>query len=138
MLYTGRKFDKAPGRTKIEITRTRNSPFAPSLQLLDDYKTSAIPWETFESRYMQEMRDLYAQDPTPFHTLIDRAAREDVILTCWEKGDESTVRCHRRSLKDFLVHLAHRRGLEIDGSLMRRSDSPGGPAPRSPAASPPP
>src|SRR5688500_3142083 len=117
MLFTGRKFDKAlPGRTKVEVTRTRSSPFSPSRQLLDDYKSTHMPWETFESRYMQEMRDLYAQDPTPFHALIDRAAREDVVLTCWEKGDESTVLCHRRPLKDFLVHLARSRGLEIDGS----------------------
>ena len=74
-----------------------------------------MSWEAFEARYMKEMRDLYASDPAPFHLLIDRAAKEDVVLTCWEKGDESTVHCHRRPLKDFLVEIAHRRGLEIDG-----------------------
>ena len=119
MLYTGRKFDKAPGRAKVEVTRTRNSPFSPSRALLDVYKAGDITWETFESRYMQEMRDLYATDPTTFHALVDRASREDVILTCWEKGDESTVLCHRRPLKHFLVDIARRRGLEIDGSPAR-------------------
>jgi uncharacterized protein YeaO (DUF488 family) len=117
MLYTGRKFDKAvPGRTKIEVTRTRGSPFSPSRALLDEYKAGGMSWETFESRYMKEMRDLYASDPEPFYQLIDRAAKEDVVLTCWEKGDESTVHCHRRPLKSFLVQIARERGIEIDGA----------------------
>ena len=117
MLYTGRKFDKAvPGRAKIEVTRTRGSLFSPSRQLLDEYKTGGLTWDTFEGRYLREMRTLYAADPTPFHDLIDRAAREDVTLTCWENGDDATVLCHRRPLKAFLVELARHRGLEIDGA----------------------
>ena len=117
MLFTGRKFDPAiPGRTKLEVTRTRSSPFSPSRQLLDEYKAGGMCWDTFEARYLQEMRDLLAADPTPFHALIDRASREDLTLTCWEKGAEHTVACHRRPLKRFLVDLARRRGLEIDGA----------------------
>ena len=116
MLFTGRKFDPAiPGRSKIEVTRTRNSPFSPSRRLLDEYKAGGMSWDAFEARYLQEMGDLHAADPTPFDALIDRAAREDITLTCWEKGDEATVLCHRRPLKRFLLDLARRRGLEIDG-----------------------
>ena len=115
MLFTGRKFDPAvPGRTKIEVTRTRHSPFSPSRRLLDDYKAGGMSWDTFEARYLQEMRDLHAADPTPFDSLIDRASKEDITLTCWEKGDEDTVLCHRRPLKRFLVRLARQRGLHID------------------------
>jgi uncharacterized protein YeaO (DUF488 family) len=117
VLFTGRKFDPAvPGRTKIEVTRTRSSPFSPSRRLLDEYKAGDMSWETFQARYLAEMRDLYADDPSAFHALIDRAAKEDITLTCWEKGDESTVLCHRRPLKRFLVELARRSGLEIDGA----------------------
>ena len=120
MLFTGRKFDKAvPGRTKIEVTRTRNSPFSPSRELLDEYKAGDMTWETFEARYLREMRELYERDPSPFQALIDRAAKEDVVLTCWEKGDEATVLCHRRPLKRFLLAIARGRGLDIDGHTER-------------------
>ena len=115
VLYTGRKFDKpAHGGVKIEVTRTRGSVFAPSQALLDGYKAGEMSWEEFERRYGQEIRAKYAEAPQPFLEVIERAAREDVTLTCWEKGDEATVRCHRRLLKDFLVRIARERGLEID------------------------
>ncbi len=114
MLYTGRKFDKpTPGRTKIEVTRSRGSLFAPSRQLLDDYKRGPMSWEDFETRYVQEIHASYRQDPDPLHALVERASRDDITLTCWEGGDEDTIRCHRRLLRDMLRTLAQERGLTI-------------------------
>ncbi len=120
MLSTGRKFDKPPhGTVKIDVTRTRGSILAPSKQLIGEYKAGTASWEDFERRYLQEMRSQYAAEPKPFHDLIDRAARENVILTCWEKGDEATILCHRRLLKDFLIGISAERGLQIVGAAER-------------------
>jgi uncharacterized protein YeaO (DUF488 family) len=114
VLYTARKFDKAAWRgTAIEVSRTRKSFFAPSQELFDDYKAGRADWAAYERRYAAELRAKFAENPQPFLDLIDRAAREDVTLTCWEKGDEDTVRCHRRLLRDFLADLARDRGREI-------------------------
>ena len=114
MLYTARKFDKAHWHgTAIEVTRTRKSPFSPTRALLETYKAGGLTWEEFSQRYLDEMQRLYAADPQPFHDLVERAAREDVTLTCWEGGDEETVLCHRRLLRDFLAAIAAQRGLRI-------------------------
>ena len=114
MLYTARKFDKAAWHgTALEVSRTRRSFFAPSQALLDDYKAGRADWTAYERRYAAELRAEFAENPQPFLDLIDRAAREDVTLTCWEKGDEDTVRCHRRLSRDFLAELARERGLDI-------------------------
>ena len=114
MLYTARKFDKAAWHgTAIEVSRTRKSFFAPSQELLDDYTAGRADWAAYERRYAAELRAKFAEHPQPFRGLIERAAREDVTLTCWEKGDEDTVHCHRRLLRDFLAALARDRGLEI-------------------------
>ncbi len=114
MLYTARKFDKAAWHgTAIEVSRTRRSVFAPSQALLDDYKAGRADWAAYERRYEAELRTKFAEDPQPFLDLVERAAREDVTLTCWEKGDEDTVHCHRRLLRDFLAECARERGLDI-------------------------
>ena len=114
MLYTARKFDKAAWHgAAIEVSRTRKSFFAPSQELFDDYKASRADWAEYERRYPAELRAKLAENPQPFLELIDRATREDVTLTCWEKGDEDTVHCHRRLLRDFLAALARDRGIEI-------------------------
>ncbi len=48
MLYTARKFDKAAWRGQaIEVTRTRKSHFAPSQELLDDYKAGRATWADY-------------------------------------------------------------------------------------------
>jgi uncharacterized protein YeaO (DUF488 family) len=114
VLYTARKFDKAAWHGQaIEVSRTRRSFFAPSQELLDDYKAGRASWTDYERRYDAELQAKYAEAPQPFLDLIERAAHEDVTLTCWEKGDEDTVHCHRRLLRDFLATLARERGLAI-------------------------
>jgi uncharacterized protein YeaO (DUF488 family) len=114
MLYTARKFDKPAHRGKaIEVTRTRRNFFAPSQELLDDYKSGRDDWDAFEKRYLAEIRARYRDEPQPFHDLVERAAREDVTLTCWEKGNEDTIHCHRRLLRDVLREIAQERGLNI-------------------------
>lgn len=113
-LRTGRKFGRYPGATVVEVTRTKRSPFAPSQALLDDYKAGRATWEDYERRYTDEMRAGYRANPAPWHALIDRAAVETVVLTCYEGGDEATVKCHRRLLAGLLRAVAAARGVALD------------------------
>jgi len=106
VLYTARLGSKHVKGTPIAITRTARSVFAPSQQLLDDYKQGRCTWEEYEVRYRAEMRALYQRNPQVFHDLIDQAAEEDVTLLCYEGGDEHAVKCHRRLLKQYLFKVA--------------------------------
>jgi len=113
-LRTGRKFARYPGATVVEVTRTKRSPFAPSQALLDDYKAGRATWTEYERRYTDEMRTAYRADPAPWRALIDLAAAGDVVLTCYEAGDEATVKCHRRLLATMLRAVAAARGTSLD------------------------
>jgi hypothetical protein len=70
MLSTANRFDKANNRGMvIDITRTRRSAFAPSPELLGDYKAgraTRATWEQYQRQYRDEMRALWQREPMRF------------------------------------------------------------------------
>jgi uncharacterized protein YeaO (DUF488 family) len=115
VLSTACRSDRAAHRgTVLDVTRTAGSLFAPSAGLLRDYRPGRCSWAAYERRYTQEMRALWRRDPQALLDLVEQAAAGPATLVCCERGDEATVRCHRRLLKDLRVQVAARRGLVID------------------------
>jgi uncharacterized protein YeaO (DUF488 family) len=126
MLDTAPRIDPAARRDSdavvLAVTRAAGSAFAPSADLLADFTAGRVGWRQFERRYTEEMRASYRTDPQLWTDLVEQAAFEvgDVILVCDECGpgrpgtDESSVRCHRRVLKDLLFAAAKGRGLMVD------------------------
>ena len=113
MLFTGNRFDKHPGKTVIDITATNRSPFAPSFGLLHDIKAGRIDWAEYERRYVEEARNWYRMNPQLFHDLIDQAHKSDIVLVCYERGNEREVECHRRLLADILRKIAAKHNIVI-------------------------
>lgn len=69
--------------------------FAPSADLLRNYKRREIDWKEFEKRYLKEM-DSKTQSLKEF---AGRTKKETITLMCAEHTDE---KCHRRLLKNIL------------------------------------
>ena len=123
-LYTAARDDRASHRgTVIEVTRSAGSPFGPSARLLADYKAGRCTWPEYEVRYREEMRAFYRRDPQEWHDFALRASLADITITCYERGDEATVRCHRRLLAGFLCAVARGDGLDITPPAVPRQQA---------------
>lgn len=122
MLSTAPKTSTFPADSIIvDVTSTGGGPFAPSAELEDALRARRIGWRQFERAYTEEMRALYRRDKTLFVDLVEQAAEMDVILVGVVEppveGDEDTVWCARRLLRDILLEVAWDRGVLIDPSL---------------------
>ena len=80
--------------------------FAPSSELLIDYKESRISWEQYVERYTSEQKKHYKEKPSDFENLLQRGEKEYLALLCYEKFEGKKTRCHRMILFDMLKYLA--------------------------------
>lgn len=90
------------------------SSFAPSPQLLGDYKEQRIEWEEYKKRYTAEQRDHYRNSPGDFERLLQRAEDENLVLLCYERFEGRDTKCHRFLLFDILKKVADRQGYEVE------------------------
>ena len=72
--------------------------FAPSAELLDDWKKGRITWEEYETVYKRLMADRKAE--TLFVNKYLKETEERICLLCSESTPEH---CHRRLLAEYLV-----------------------------------
>ena len=69
--------------------------FGPPTNLIGDYYKRGLPWEEFESRYLNYIRK---QETVPVvKQLAQRSTIEDITLLCVE---DSAEKCHRRLLAE--------------------------------------
>ena len=87
---------------KVEI---QNS-FAPSGELLKNYRKGKIAWEEYKKIYSNEQREHYEESPTDFENLLERAVGEDLVLLCYERYEGSKTKCHRLLLIDILKEIS--------------------------------
>ena len=80
--------------------------FAPSAELLMDYKKGRMDWSEYKRRYMTEQREHYRHSPQDFESLLRRAEREKIVLLCYERFEGSRTKCHRMLLIDVLKKVA--------------------------------
>jgi uncharacterized protein YeaO (DUF488 family) len=111
--------------TKISIARfnhprVRNGidevidSFAPSVELLRDYKDESIDWSQYRRRYTTEQRRHYKENPEDFEGLLERAEEEDLVLLCYEKYEGRRTKCHRLILFDILKKVADSEDYAVD------------------------
>jgi uncharacterized protein YeaO (DUF488 family) len=93
----------------------RMPAFAPSPELLKDYKDGKATWTQYVLRYSAEQAQHYKEKPEDFHILLQRAEKETLVLICYEKyeGLDKTL-CHRLLLVDMLKEIAQNKGYEVE------------------------
>lgn len=109
MLYTIQmaQWSKLPLSIKIiDITaKSGGKPwiiFAPTWNIISDYKDGRITEQEYTDRYYNLMRNRYKTNRDTFQELISRAICSDVALACYcPKGEF----CHRVLLKDILLKI---------------------------------
>lgn len=72
--------------------------FAPTKELLDDYKKGRISWDDYVSRYIPMMDSNHAVD----NFMHDFGEYEHVLLLCSEPTPEH---CHRRLLAEMITGI---------------------------------
>lgn len=88
--------------------------FAPSPELLKDYKNERIGWEEYKRRYTTEQREHYRNSPGDFEDLLQRAEEENLVLLCYERFEGKDTKCHRFLLVDILKKVADAQGYEVE------------------------
>lgn len=86
------------------IDYTYNPEFAPTKELLDNYKKKIINWEEYEIRYNEIL------DKRQILSKVDFLIFDDACLLCSEPTSD---KCHRRLLAEYLarnnnnIHIKH-------------------------------
>ena len=88
------------GANRFDITvKTGEQMFAPTWDMVIDYKEGRIPKEEYTKQYYEKMRKSYTTHKDTWDWLL---RQKEVVLVCFcKKGDF----CHRYLLKDMLVKL---------------------------------
>jgi hypothetical protein len=111
------------GEHRLDVTRKGADPygltFAPTWELLMDYKKGRISKDAYLQEYFKLMRKRYRENKPAFEQLLNR---EKVVLVCFETPEEGF--CHRYMLAWILTQLgANYKGeLRIDGSFWGTPD----------------
>ena len=100
-------------RIRNGIDEVINS-FAPSIDLLRNYKDKKIDWPQYRKRYTMEQRSHYKENPEDFEGLLERAEEEDLVLLCYERYEGRRTKCHRLILFDKLKKVADSERYDID------------------------
>jgi uncharacterized protein YeaO (DUF488 family) len=98
------KIDVARKPITFEECAERQEVFAPSWELLMEYKHGWISWGQYTQRYLDEMRAGYRADPQSFHRMAQRL--DEVEFVCWcgrKRGND--LRCHRFLLRGILERV---------------------------------
>ena len=86
---------------------------APTWQMVMDSKQGRITWEQYTEQYHALLRKRYAQDKTPFLSILKR---NRVVLTCY---CTDSTHCHRHLAMIVLQKIAvhHDITISLDGEL---------------------
>lgn len=96
-----------PWFKQISIARTQPKAFdlpefkafAPSAQLLWDYKKGKISWAEYEQRYFAQLEALPNLEKIKEHLRQYQDDKHDLVFVCWE--GKNNPHCHRHLLARF-------------------------------------
>lgn len=111
MIYTtyfSNLVNVAPWVKQISIARTQPKgfdlpqfkAFAPSAELLWDYKKGKISWAEYEARYFEQLKALPNLEKIKEHLRKYQDDKHDLVFVCWER--RNNPHCHRHLLARFL------------------------------------
>ena len=75
------------------MTYVHMAELAPTRDMLSDYRKGHIDWETYESRFMELMRERRIEDTVP---------KEVIDGSCLLCSEHESHRCHRRLVAEYL------------------------------------
>jgi uncharacterized protein YeaO (DUF488 family) len=119
-LYTAR-IGSYKGQDVLDITAKSGEPaFAPTWELVMDWKEGRITWQQYTDRYRTLMLDSYGRDPQRW---LDLLRRDTLTLMCYCRADEEH-HCHRYLLAEFLARLGKRTGTTVvnEGERQKEPD----------------
>lgn len=100
------------GENRLDITIKGGDPlgkyFAPTWELLMNYKNKRITKDQYTSIYYDLMRKRYLENNKPFNELL---SRKKIVMVCFERPEEGF--CHRYILSNILSKL----GAQYRGEL---------------------
>lgn len=109
MLYTAQisNIKNLPPKTQIiDITIQSSRPpwniFAPTWDMVGDFKAGRISEKQYTEKYIQLIRSRYKRNKDIFHQLIDTALTQNVALVCYCPPETF---CHRH----LVTHSHHLR-----------------------------
>mgnify|MGYP000960046228 CR=1 FL=1 len=109
MLHTVQisKIKSLPAGTQvIDITIKSSEPpwniFAPTWEMVNDFKAGKISENAYTKQYMELMRTRYPRNKSIFRQLIQKALQNNVALACYCEPGEI---CHRHILKDIFLTI---------------------------------
>ncbi len=76
--------------------------FAPTKEILNDYKNKKITWEEYEKQYLDLLED---------RKIIDRLSNADFDKVCFLCAEPTPENCHRKLLAEYLQK--HFKDIEI-------------------------
>ena len=76
---------------------------APTADMLDAYRKRKIPWDEYEQRFLDLMRERSIETTTPRETMVGS------VLLC---SEDEPARCHRRLVAEYLAQ--HWGDIQID------------------------
>jgi uncharacterized protein YeaO (DUF488 family) len=94
-ILVSRYWPRGLSRERLSLTEHLKD-VAPSIELLQDWKTGNISWIEYEKRYHQEM----SQQREKIEELAERANNKTITLLCFEREDNP--HCHRHLLKRLI------------------------------------
>ena len=115
-IWTARVDYKQKGKELVlNTTATRGKGlgklFAPTWDLVDNYKKGLMTWEEYTRFYTEEMRFSYMQNQAGFEQVCE--AGEVVLLCFCGNRSKNGRKCHRYLLADLLEKVAKRMGIEV-------------------------
>ena len=90
--------------TTIKSATGLGAVFAPTWQMVMDWKQGAINWDTYSQHYTELMRERYQKNQAAF---LEALQSDELIICCYCKDTHASTRhCHRYLLVDILHKVA--------------------------------
>jgi uncharacterized protein YeaO (DUF488 family) len=106
-LFTA-QIGKYKGPDALDITvKSGDHAFAPTWDIVLDWKSGKINWETYTQRYRQKMLESYRQHSDTWNNILHKG---DLTLLCYCREGEH---CHRYLLAEFLCKLGEQVGVRV-------------------------
>lgn len=96
-----------PNMKVKDVAPSSNSPLSPSIELLREYKSNSISWDTYVSRFKEEMNSPVAK--AEMLKVAKLAIDQDIYLVCNDNKQD----CHRFILIDMIEELAKANNIPV-------------------------
>lgn len=83
----------------LKVTYIHDTRFAPTKELLDDYKKSKITWQDYEIKFNEIINERNLKD------IIFKEYKEKIDGICLLCSEDKATCCHRRLVAEFIKEL---------------------------------